>query len=104
MVDLSDRDPTLQLLLKELERKLGRGAFEAHSLHTNPNVILLSSLGNPGTRVSVAAAQPKGCYSIQVRVPDDSIPLMGIDIPVDASEMPLEQTLNVLSEYLRPKP
>jgi hypothetical protein len=102
-VDLSDRNPTLQLLLKELEKKLGEETFEVHSLRNNLNVIMLSRSGNLGTRISVAAAQTKGCYSIQVRVTDDSIPLMGIDIPVDATKMSLEQTLEILSAYLCPK-
>jgi hypothetical protein len=102
MVDLRKRNPTIQLLLKKLEKELGHGVLEVHSLRNSPNVVVLSTSGSSGTRISVAA-QPRGCYSIQVRVPDDSVPLMGIDIPVDASKMPLGQTVEILSKYLRPR-
>lgn len=90
-------DP-IQEVVNEIEKNFGAKVVMKR-LFSN-QVVIKKSSGNHLPSISVMSTSHPGIYSVQVEVSDESVPLVGLNIPFVSESVSLSQILKLVGEYV----
>ncbi len=94
---MSDRDRDMRDVLREIESRFGLGKTTVFNLRADS--LILQRSDTKATLSIIPSTKHEG-YSAQIEVPDENVPLLGLDIPFVDDCLSYAKMLSVAGSFI----